>query len=112
MRIFFFSLLVWTFSLTGCHMSSSFDAALWRAQNGSQSADNPRAGQIEALEKHHLRKGMARAQVHELLGEPDLKTRDSDRYFLGVAPMGIDPEEYVITYDASDRVSSFKVVRR
>lgn len=91
--------------------NDDFDRALWHAQRGSTAFDNPRTGQVAALERDHLRAGMARAEVIALLGEPEVRNARSDRYALGVSPVGVDVEEYVVEYDADDRVTGFRVRR-
>lgn len=109
---FLFSLVL-LILLPGCSdMSDRFDAKLWQAQHNSTAFDNPRAGQIESLQRDHMRAGMSRADVRALLGEPEASTPGMDRYALGVAPLGIDPQTYVIRYDDSGRVAGFKVVSR
>ncbi len=92
-------------------MTDSFDAALWRAQYGNTVRDNPRSSLVVALERDHLRVGMARSQVIALLGEPERRTTRRDQYNLGVAPYGIDYEYYVIDYDDHDRVAAFSLKR-
>lgn len=77
---------------------SGFDAELWRAQAGSTARDNPRAGQLAALEAGVLRQGMPRADVHRVLGEPDRQQPDADVYAIGASPMGISFESYRIEY--------------
>lgn len=97
--------------LGGCGMSGDFDAEAWRAQHGSNAIDNPRSGQVSALERNHLRLGMARADVHALLGMPERQEELADHYDLGVSPVGVDYETYVIRYDARNLVSKFGVHR-
>jgi hypothetical protein len=92
-------------------MSREFDADVWRAQRGSNALDNPRVGQVVALERSHMRPGMSRAEVIELLGEPDRRLPRSDHYKLGASPVGVDFETYVIEYDDHDRVTSFGIRR-
>lgn len=97
--------------LMGCQMTDSFDASLWRAQHGSTERDNPRSGLVVALERDHLRAGMARSEVIALLGQPERQTARRDQYALGVSPYGIDYEYYVIDYDDNDRVATFSLKR-
>ncbi len=89
---------------------SKFDADAWKAQKGVKTSENRRAALVPALERE-LRVGMTRDEVRALLGEPDSTTDQSDTYRLGVAPLGIDPEFYRITYDAQGRVASFLLMR-
>ncbi|APZ92131.1 hypothetical protein Fuma_01736 [Fuerstiella marisgermanici] len=48
-----------------------FDRDVWLAQYGSRAADNPRASMVQHLKWAHLRTGMTRSEVVQLLGEPD-----------------------------------------
>lgn len=89
----------------------AFDAALWQAQRGSDALDNPRVGQVVALERHHLRAGMPRTQVIELLGEPDRSRPGMDAYKLGASPVGVDFETYVVEYDAQEQMTRFGIRR-
>jgi hypothetical protein len=89
---------------------SKFDSDAWKAQKGAKITENRRAALVPALERE-MRVGMTRNEVRELLGEPDSTTDRSDTYRLGVAPFGIDPEFYRITYDAQGRVTTFRLIR-
>lgn len=97
--------------LAGCGMGADFDAAGWRAQQGSTAADNPRAGMLAALEREHLREGMTREAVNALLGAPERRLPRSDHYRIGAAPLGADYETYVVEYDERDRVIRFGMQR-
>jgi len=88
-----------------------FDAALWRAQHGSDARDNPRSGLVPALEREVLRKGMSREEVREILGPPEGETPQRDVYELGASPVGVDYEQYVIEYDEEGKVLSFGLRR-
>lgn len=89
-----------------------FDVQRWQAARGRfDNAVSPRSGMLAALERDHLRKGMAREAVRKLLGEPDAATRTADEYDLGRSQVGVTFESYVIEYDARDRVVSFALRR-
>lgn len=92
-------------------MPKDFDADVWRAQRGSTARETPRTGLVVPLERNHLHKGMTRAAVIELLGEPDRRQPRSDHYRLGASPVGIDFETYVIEYDEQDLVTGFGIRR-
>lgn len=98
--------------IMGCSdmSESDFDAAIWQSQKGSLERDNPRAGMIAALEKYHIRVGMKREQVRDLLGEPDKTLDHADIYDIGASPVGVDLETYRITY-SEGMVYEFQVVR-
>lgn len=99
------------FATGGCDVSNDFDAALWQAQRGSAALDNPRVGEVVALERQHMREGMPRARVIELLGEPDRRGPRSDHYKLGASPVGVDYETYVIEYNDQGQVVRFGIQR-
>lgn len=93
-------------------MSLSFEPQAWRAQHGSTARDNPRVFMVVPLEHEgHLSESMARADVLALLGPPDHATERSDQYRLGVSPVGIDHESYVIEYNEFNQVLRFQVRR-
>lgn len=93
-------------------MSKPFEAQAWRAQRGSTAHDNPRVFMVVPLERDgHLREGMARAEVLDLLGPPDRATARNDQYRLGASPVGVDYETYVIDYNEVDQVLRFQVRR-
>jgi hypothetical protein len=88
-----------------------FDPRQWQAQKNSGARDNPRAHMVVALERKHLRAGIARAEVERLLGAPEQREKDKDVYALGASPVGVDMESYVIEYDGQDRVVRFYLRR-
>lgn len=92
-------------------MDRAFDADLWHAQRGSEALDNPRVGEVVALERQHMRMQMPRAQVLQLLGEPDRTRPGNDAYKLGASPVGVDFETYVVEYDSAGRVAHFGIHR-
>ncbi|MGO1001257.1 hypothetical protein [Lysobacter sp. CA196] len=94
-------------------MSSNFDAELWREQRGSDALDNPRVEQVVPLEEGgHIREGMRRVEVAELLGPPDRSTLRNDYYELGASPFGVHFERYAIEYNDLDQVVRFDIERR
>ncbi len=88
-----------------------FDSQQWKAQKDSGARDNPRVHMVVALERKHLRTGIARAEVEQLLGAPEQREKDKDVYALGASPVGVDMESYVIEYDGQDRVVRFHLRR-
>ncbi|MCP3057697.1 hypothetical protein LXT21_02780 [Myxococcus sp. K38C18041901] len=100
----------------GVHVVSTtqkgaFDSEQWKAQRGSGADKNPRVGMVVALKQHHLREGMSREDVHTLLGEPEQRRGTSEVYELGVSPVGVSYEYFIIDFDAQDRVTRFRVTR-
>ena len=92
---------------------SQFNSEIWKAQQYSTEANNPRAAMIADLEKNYLRKGMTRAEIEGLLGEPDtiraIKSSSTKRhrYNLGSSPYGIDHDFFIIEIDSSDKAVDF-----
>ena len=86
-----------------------FDSAGWKQVRGSTARDNPRSAMVPAL-KTKLKPGMARAEVVDLLGQPETEKGGRLTYNLGVSTYGIDYEYYVIELDG-DRVKSFGMRR-
>ncbi len=105
-------LLLWK----GCTMSTThadFDPQRWQAQRGlAEGQDSKRNSMLEALERDHLRAGMARDTVRSLLGEPDRTTRTEDEYELGPSPVGVTMESYLVEYDAQGKVVGYGLRRR
>lgn len=91
--------------------TGGFNAELWQAQRGASARDNPRAGMVVDLQRVHLRAGMSRAEVQRLLGEPDQQQEFSDVYELGVSPVGIDYEYFIVDYDASGAMTQSRIAR-
>lgn len=79
--------------------TGSFDSASWKSQRGAEAQQNRRGTMVAALEKS-IAVGMPRAQVLDLLGEPDSTDAagSTDIYELGAAQYGIDEEFYQIRY--------------
>ena len=104
------SLLV--LSLTACTMQpNSFDSDTWKSQRGVMSDANKRGALIADLDQH-LKPGMNRASVLQLLGEPDYTDAESstDVYRIGRSPYGIDSESYELQY-RDDRLESYRLSR-
>ena len=94
-------------------VDGSFSASVWRAEGTrNDERSKVRYAMLDSLERDHLRTGMLRAAVRQLLGEPDVSSADADEYDLGRSPVGATYESYVIGYDASGRVSRFGLQRR
>ena len=90
--------------------SGAFDSKIWKEQRGKNERKNPRIEMVIELGKRHLRKGMTRAEVHALLGEPDQKHGTSDVYELGASPVGVDFEYYILDYE-NELLSNFRITR-
>lgn len=97
--------------LVSTSQKGAFDSEQWKAQRGSGADKNPRVGMVVELKQKHLREGMSRDDVHTLLGEPEQRRGASEVYELGVSPVGVSYESFVIDYDAQGRVTQFRVTR-
>ncbi len=92
--------------------TTHFDSSAWKSQRGASAHDNQRGQMVESLEKA-VRTGMSRAEVVELLGDPDSSNAETgvDTYELGVSSYGIDEEYYEIRYQDGN-VASHRWARR
>jgi len=107
------ALLLLILFLSACTMqTTNFDSSTWKSQRGAAAQDNQRGQMVGALDKV-VRTGMTRAEVIELLGEPDSGNADSgvDIYELGVSDYGIDEEYFEIRYQ-DGKVASHRWARR
>jgi hypothetical protein len=107
------ALLLLTLFLSACTMqTTNFDSSTWKSQRGAAAQDNQRGQMVGTLDKV-VRTGMTRAEVIELLGEPDSGNPDSgvDVYELGVSDYGIDEEYFEIRYQ-DGKVASHRWARR
>ncbi|MFP2906158.1 hypothetical protein ACLESD_14055 [Pyxidicoccus sp. 3LFB2] len=91
--------------------AGAFDSEQWKAQRGSSADKNPRVGMVVELKQKHLREGMTREDVQKMLGEPDQRRGTSEVYELGVSPVGVSYEYFVIDYDGHGKVMRFRVTR-
>jgi outer membrane protein assembly factor BamE (lipoprotein component of BamABCDE complex) len=87
-----------------------FNSTVWINQPDLDGRDTRRSHMVGDLIQNHLRRGMPRQQVRQLLGKPD-STSQYDRenhrdvYGLGhIGHFGIDPSILVLQYDASGRL--------
>ncbi|GAB2512375.1 hypothetical protein [Lysobacter humi (ex Lee et al. 2017)] len=88
--------------------ASRFDSEAWKAQRGVPDARN-RRNDMAVAARARLHVGMTRAQVIELLGDPDSrKTGGIEVYALGASPLGIDPQYLELTY-RDGRLAAFAI---
>jgi hypothetical protein len=107
------ALLILTLFLSACTMqTTNFDSNTWKSQRGAAAQDNQRGQMVGALEKV-VRTSMTRAEVIELLGEPDSSNTETgvDVYELGVSDYGIDEEYFEVRYQ-DGKVASHRWARR
>lgn len=91
-------------------LAGGFDAQKWKAEKGNVTSKNARITMVGEAEKL-LRIGMPRQEVTALLGEPDGNDNNRFEYLLGVSPVGIDFEVFIIEFDAGGRLKSFRSER-
>ncbi|MDX2208859.1 MAG: hypothetical protein SFV20_00715 [Sphingopyxis sp.] len=96
--------------LFGCSPNGTFDSDRWK---NADLSTRDRVGMVDTLLAQHSLKGMHRAQVIELLGEPTPTDKWDDWdmiYVLGPTEyMPIDHEWLVIDLDEAGRVSDYDV---
>jgi outer membrane protein assembly factor BamE (lipoprotein component of BamABCDE complex) len=85
----------------------AFDASVWKEQRGNYEHYNPRIRMTTSLRERHLRKGMARTDVHALLGTPDQETDTTDTYYLGRSQVSVKFAIFVLSYDDENRLIDF-----
>jgi hypothetical protein len=56
--------------LAACNHSSQFDKEVWVDNSAMEDTSNPRAWMVQDLMKNHLKSGMSRKAVLDLLGKP------------------------------------------
>ena len=96
----FLMALLFTLTFSACNMqTNSFDSDKWKALKGASVQENKRWKMTEAFEKT-VHVGMKRAEVTQLLGEPDVRRTDTeaDVYELGASDLSVDDEYYEIRY--------------
>ncbi len=90
--------------------AGGFDAERWKAQRGLDLRDNPRQGMMREV-RALLHPGLSKAEVLNLLGEPDRRQDNRFEYDLGMRPLGIDYQSLVLDFDASGRLLRFRTVQ-
>jgi hypothetical protein len=86
----------------------TFTPAGWK-QAKNINGITKKYGMVEDLMTHHLKKGMSRQQVLDLLGEPDY---GPDQYYLGPNPsrsFDMDPDCLALTFDKGGNLISFQI---
>jgi len=89
----------------------NFDRAAWAAEKGNFEGVSRRGELVTQLDEAGIRPGSTRAQVRQLLGEPDGTGPDGDSYFLGRSQYGIDYESLHIAYSPQGIVTSLRTSR-
>ena len=87
----------------------TFDAALWKSFTNNDSPDNPRGQMFDDLSKRHLRKGLSKKDVEDLLGPADLKSEiDLWSYNLGMwSGFRVDYDSLDLKFNGEGRLVKF-----
>jgi outer membrane protein assembly factor BamE (lipoprotein component of BamABCDE complex) len=95
---------------TSC--KSKFDKETW-IENKNSDHDNPRFDMVDDLKNNHLKSGMTRKEVVDLLGLPQYDTTDNDfeyQYEIGSNPgVHIDPYFFIVEFDSNGRLHNTRV---
>jgi hypothetical protein len=91
-------------------VGTPFDSATWKASAADSSPQPVRLRTADSLLAQHPLTGLLRAEVTDLLGEPDTTDKFNDYdlvYYLGPEQgfMGVDSEWLVIKLDSNGRVT-------
>lgn len=98
-----------SFSLSSCTAGMSFDAKVWRESGSWEQESFPRIAMAKDLITHHTLQGKPKAEVFEMLGEPNsIRQYDSGQelmYWLGPSSgFGIDSTWLWVKVDEGERV--------
>jgi hypothetical protein len=95
--------------LSACKQTIPFDSAVWKKSDSWEQETFPRQGMAQDLINNRKLNGQTRAEVIELLGEPDSEREYEGghqlNYWLGPdSGYGIDSEWLMIELDDAGRV--------
>ena len=89
-----------------------FDKEIW-LKNQNDNDDNPRFDMVNDLTENHLKRGVNRKEVVNLLGLPLYDTVDNRleySYAIGSNPgMHIDPFYLIVAFDSSGRMVHVRI---
>lgn len=87
-----------------------FSSEKWKNWIETESTSSLRWDMMNSLRNKHELKGKTKAEIIELLGEPnENNTKENFRYYLGMAKHGIDTGSLVIKFDENDLVVDYYV---
>ena len=72
-KIFFILIFI---SLSSCNGQNKFDQEIWLKNNDISIRENPRFKMVNDILENHLRKGMSKSSIIELLGKPNTDALD------------------------------------
>jgi hypothetical protein len=87
----------------------SFDSEQWKNWEGNDDEWFLRWDMMNSLRQNHELKGMEKAELIKLLGEPDKQSENQFEYFLGFSRRGINTGHLNITFNEKDEVVDFIV---
>ena len=76
-----------------------FDSDKWKNWNETESTITLRWDMHKDLIKQHKLKGLSESEIIDLLGEPENKSENEFRYYLGMARQGIDTGSLILTIE-------------
>ena len=82
----------------------NFNSVKWKNEKGNLSSYNSRYRMEYSLQQWHLKIGMSKSDVDELLGTPDGIYPSSLEYILGQAPYGVDIDTMVIEFNRNSQI--------
>lgn len=96
----FSSLIFLVFLLFSCESKEEikFDSNKWKNWEETEKSQFLRWDMRNDLIKNHKIKGLSEKELIEILGEPDVKTKDVFRYNLGPTRKGIDYGTFILKF--------------
>ena len=89
-----------------------FDQSVWKASRNLQpdTLEYPRSKMVRDLLWRHVKVGMARSELRETLGEPDMAGEKVDSYWIGFYGwMAIDPSLLKLQYDQNGKLNRINI---
>lgn len=108
--------LAWQYWLYkgGIFRTSYFNKGIWTSLNkaGTSNSSCYRGGMAHDIKTNVLHVGLARANVEQLLGAPDIVKDETYEYFLGMCSgLRIDFDTLDVQFDSEGRVLKVEVVQ-
>ena len=99
-------ILIFTLSIISCN-NNKFDSEKWKNWIETESTLTLRWDMRKDLIKSHRLVGLSVSEIVDLLGEPDKKSDNEFRYYLGMARKGIDTGSLILTIE-NGKVTDYK----
>lgn len=87
-----------------------YDRDRWVAEKSAKPGENRRSMMVSDIGRH-LRAGMTKRDVVDLLGQPDGNGEFRFSYDLGTPGYGVDYEYFIVEFDPDERVTRWRVER-